>query len=160
VVIGNGLLVLSALVGAISILQIRLSQWHSNPFKLLPWQLLIAAALTVPLACYFEPVANIQWDSTTLWLTLAYNGLLSTAFGYWASITVFKNIPAVTSSLCYLGVPVLGLLLSAAMLGETISAAILTAMILIVSGIACAALGRSPRRAKQSYKPSSKATAP
>lgn len=145
VVIGNSLLILSALVGAISILQIRFSQWHSNPFKLLPWQLLLAAILTLPLALYFEPVDNIQWNNTTLWGTLAYNGILATAFGYWASITVFKNIPAVTSSLCYLGVPVLGLLFSAIILGETISPSILTAMILIVSGIACVALSKASR---------------
>jgi len=153
IVIGNSLLLLSALIGAISILQIRFSQWHSNPFKLLPWQLLLAAILTLPVAYYFEPVTHVQWNNTTLWTTLAYNGVLATAFGYWASITVFKNIPAVTSSLCYLGVPVLRLLFSAVMLGETISASILSAMMLIVSGIACVALSNASRAKPASPTP-------
>lgn len=142
IVFGNILLVLSAFVWALAILQSRFSQWHSDPLTLLPWQLLLATILTTAVALYHEPLSSIQWNST-LWLTLLYNGLLATAFGYWASITVFRNLPAVTSSLCYLGVPVLGLLFSALILGETIDLSVVTAMLLIVGGLVCVALSKN-----------------
>lgn len=142
VVFGNILLVLSAFVWAISILQSRFSQWHSDPLKLVPWQLLLATILTSAIALYQEPLSSIQWNAT-LWITLLYNGLLATAFGYWASITVFRNLPAVTSSLCYLGVPVLGLIFSAMILGEDISASVITAMLLIVGGLVCVAISKN-----------------
>jgi drug/metabolite transporter (DMT)-like permease len=142
-VYGNILLLLAAFAWAFAILQSRFSQWHSKPLELVPWQLLFAGIITTSLALYFEPIADIQWNGT-LMATLFYNGLLATAFGYWASIMVFKNLPAVTSSLCYLGVPVLGLLCSAAILGEAISPSIILAMIFIVGGITCVALSRTP----------------
>lgn len=142
VVFGNILLVLSALVWSVSILQSRFSQWHSDPLKLIPWQLLIATILTTGTALIFEPISSIEWN-TTLWATLFYNGLLATAFGYWASITVFRNLPAVTSSLCYLGVPVLGLIFSALILGEAIIFSVIIAMLLIVGGLVCVAISKN-----------------
>ncbi len=144
VVFGNILLVLAAFIWAIAILQSRFSQWHSDPLKLVPWQMLLATILTTAVALYQEPLSSIEWSNSTLWVTLLYNGLLATAFGYWASITVFRNLPAVTSSLCYLGVPVLGLIFSAIMLGEEITFSVITAMILIVGGLVCVAVSKNP----------------
>lgn len=143
VVFGNLLLLLSALVWAMSILQSRFGRWHSPPLKLLPWQLLLASILTTLLALIFEPLGTIHWN-TTLCMTLIYNGVFATAFGYWASITVFKNLPAVTASLSYLSVPVFGLLFSAAILSEAIDLSMIIAMVLIVSGLLCVALSRKP----------------
>jgi drug/metabolite transporter (DMT)-like permease len=141
VVVGNLLLLLSAFVWALAILQSRFGRWHSDPLKLVPWQLLLATLLTSTMAWYFEPLSSIQWNGT-LWATLIYNGLLATAFGYWASITVFKNLPAVSASLCYLGVPVLGLVFSAVILNEAISFSMAAAMTLIVGGLLCVALSK------------------
>jgi drug/metabolite transporter (DMT)-like permease len=153
VVIGNLLLLLSALVWAIALLQTRFGRWHSDPLKLLPWQLLLATVLTTAIALIFEPTSTIQWN-TSLWATLIFNGLLSTAFGYWAAITVFKNLPAVSSSLWYLGVPVLGLLFSAAILDEAITFSMGSAMALIMAGLVCVALSRSrPNATKAANSP-------
>lgn len=142
VVLGNIYLILAALVWAIAILQSRFGRWHSDPLQLVPWQLLLATILTTLFAFFMEPISTIQSNST-LWLTLIYNGVLGTAFGYWASSTVFKNIPAINASLCYLGVPVLGLLFSATILGESISLSMALAITLIMSGLFCVALSRN-----------------
>jgi drug/metabolite transporter (DMT)-like permease len=142
VVLGNILLLLAALIWALAILVSRFGHWHSDPLQLVPWQLLLATVLTTLLAYIMEPISTIQ-SNATLWLTLLYNGLLATAFGYWASITVFKNIPAINASISYLGVPVLGLILSAIILGESISFSMAIAIILIMAGLFCVALSKN-----------------
>lgn len=139
VVLGNMMLLTAALVWAIAMLHTRYGKWHSSPIALVPWQLLLATILTLPAALLLEPSAHIEWN-TPLVLTLLYNGLLASAFGYWAGITVSKNLPVVTTSLYYLSVPVLGMLCSALMLGESLSVTALSAMALIVIGLACVAL--------------------
>ncbi len=142
VVYGNILLVLAAFVWALSILQSRFGRWHSPPLQLVPWQLLLATVLTTLFAYFKEPLDTIQWN-TTLNLTLIYNGILATAFGYWASVTVFKNLPAINASLSYLSVPVLGLLCSAYILGEAVSFSMTIAIILIMTGLVCVALSKN-----------------
>jgi drug/metabolite transporter (DMT)-like permease len=154
VVLGNCLLVLSAIVWALAILQSRFGRWHSNPLDVVTWQLLLATVLTTSFALYSEPLSGIQWHSTSLWLTLIYNGVLATAFGYWASVTVFKNLPAVNASLCYLGVPVLGILFSATILGESISPSMAVAILLILAGLVCVALSKNkPHSTKAANDP-------
>lgn len=142
VVYGNVLLLLAAFIWAIAILQSRFGRWHSAPLQLVPWQLLLATVLTTFFAYLKEPLNTIQWN-TTLNLSLIYNGVLATAFGYWASVTVFKNLPAINSSLAYLSVPVLGLLCSAYILGEKVSITTTFAIILIMTGLVCVALSKN-----------------
>lgn len=148
VVFGNILLLSGSFIWAFAILQSRFGRWHSPPIQLVPWQLLLATVLTTLLAYFREPFDTIQWN-TTLNLTLIYNGVLATAFGYWASVTVFKNLPAINASLAYLSVPVLGLLCSAYILNEEISLSMTIAIIFIMTGLLFVALSKNPALPKK-----------
>ena len=57
------------------------------------------------------------------------------AVAYWAVVNVNRSLPAGVTSIGLLGVPVFGLLCSAAVLGESLDGALLAGMGLIV-GIA------------------------
>ncbi len=139
VLIGNGLLMLGALLWAGQIIQVRGHQWEGSPLTLAPWQFLVAACVIAPFALYIDHGRPIHWGPA-VGLILLYNGPVATAFGFWAVLTFTRALPAVTTSLGTLGVPVVGLLLSAATMGEALTATVLGGLVLILSGLALVSL--------------------
>ena len=67
---------------------------------------------------------------------LLYNGPVATAFGYWASVTVTRALPALTTSIGLLAVPVMGLLSSMISLGEPLTWSLTVGLVGIVLGLA------------------------
>lgn len=134
VVIGNGLLILAAMMWAICMVQTRFTRWNLSPVQLLPWQMLIATVLLFFLARYFEPHNIVTWTPRLMGL-MFYIGPLGTALGYWMIIEVSRKLPSVTTSLCMLGVPIFGLFSSYFILGEAVHLNMVIAMTLIVAGL-------------------------
>jgi drug/metabolite transporter (DMT)-like permease len=132
---GNLLVLLGSFCWAASILHVRAHRWVSSPFELVPWQVLLATCTLAPLALLFEGVPRIEWSARLLAL-LVYGGTAGIALPYWAMQIVNKNLPAITTSLALLVVPVVGVACSALALGEPITAGLIVAMLLIISGIA------------------------
>jgi drug/metabolite transporter (DMT)-like permease len=133
-VTGNLLVLLGSFCWAASILHVRAHRWVSSPFELVPWQVLLATCTLAPLALLFEGVPRIEWSARLLAL-LVYGGTAGIALPYWAMQIVNKNLPAITTSLALLVVPVVGVACSALALGEPITAGLILAMLLIISGI-------------------------
>lgn len=136
--VGNGLLLLAAFVWAMVILHVRFGKHYHSPLELGPWQMLIGTIFVLIMACIFEPNPSIHW-SWPLVAQISYLGPIATAFAYWGVIELNRQLPAITTSLMLLAVPVIGLLSSAAILGEKISLDTLIAMMLILTGITCMA---------------------
>jgi drug/metabolite transporter (DMT)-like permease len=132
---GNLLVLLGSFCWAASILHVRAHRWVSSPFELVPWQVLLATCTLAPLALLFEGVPRIEWSARLLAL-LVYGGTAGIALPYWAMQIVNKNLPAITTSLALLVVPVVGVACSALALGEPITAGLIVAMLLIICGIA------------------------
>lgn len=135
IVVGNLLILMAAFCWAASILYVRSHTWVTAPFELVFWQALLATVVLTLLAFQFEGVPKIGW-TLELVLLLLYGGLFGIALAYWAINTVNRALPAVTTSLGLLGVPVLGILCSALALHESVDMALLSAMSLIIGGIA------------------------
>jgi drug/metabolite transporter (DMT)-like permease len=135
VITGHTLILLAAVSWAISIVYTRMHIWASSPFDLLFWQLLIAAALTAVIALTFEgwPVIDVTAHFIVL---LLYGGTISTSLAYWALSTVNRSLPATTTALGLLAVPLFGVVSSMLTLGETFDMFTLAALLLIVGGIA------------------------
>lgn len=140
-VFGNGLVMLAALCWAASILYVRSHRWVTPPFELVFWQALLATGMLIPLALLHDGVPSIDWQPSLIGLLL-YGGLFGIALAYWAVTTVNRVLPAATTSLGLLGVPVFGIGCSAVVLRETISPALLGAIALILGGIVLGAWGR------------------
>ncbi len=139
VIFGNSLLLLGSLCWAVTLLHARYGKWHRAPIDLIPWQLIIGMIPPLFVATITEHFSEIHWN----WIlvsTILYNGVIATAFGYWASITVSRKLPAVTTSLSLLAVPVLSLMLSVIFLGEKLTASDLIATGLIIAGLVCITL--------------------
>lgn len=150
VLLGNGLLLVAAMLWAVLIVLVRGYRGESSPLTLGVWQFLIAAACLVPAALATEDTTAIQ-PGWPLALVLLYNGPAATAFCFWGMITVTQALPAVTTSLATLGVPVVGMLAAAVTLGEPITRTNGLGLALIVSGLALVSLadryrGRSAAR--------------
>jgi drug/metabolite transporter (DMT)-like permease len=143
--LGNGYLLIAAFVWAAAILHVKAHRWETSPLALTPWQLLTAAVPLVALALTLEPNTSIPLDGTTLWV-LAFNGPIASAFAIWAWISVNRTLPAITSALGSLGVPVVGLVISVLTLGEQIDAATVGGLVSIVFGLILVGLGDSERK--------------
>ena len=133
VVKGNAMLLMAALVWALSILQVRNHRWAGTVLELTPWQILVALIIVVPMAWFGDTRPTI-W-SNELVVILLYNGVLATGLAQWASMRLTQLLPAVTVSLGFLLVPVAGVLLSTIWLDEAFTVTLAIGMALIISGL-------------------------
>ncbi|MET3181900.1 UNVERIFIED_ORG: drug/metabolite transporter (DMT)-like permease [Variovorax guangxiensis] len=134
-VAGNAAVLLAALCWAGSILYVRAHRWVTPPFELVFWHALLASCLLLPMAFALEGVPRIEW-SPALVSQLLYGGVFGIALASWAMTTINRALPATTTSLGLLGVPVIGIVCSAVSLGECIGTALVGALVLILGGIA------------------------
>jgi len=135
VLLGNGLLLLAALLWALLIVQVRGHRMQGSPLSLGPWQFAVGALVLVPLAAWLEAGRAVAW-SPALAVILFYNGPLATGFCFWAMLTVTRALPAITTSLSSLAVPVTGMLLSSLTIGESLTLTNLAGLALILGGVA------------------------
>lgn len=132
-VVAYAMLLGAAASWATAIVYVRAHRFDATALALAPWQMLVAAVLLGPLALVVEgappgigPVGAAS---------LAYVGPVATAFAYWAVVETGRRFPASTLSMALLGTPALGLLLSAVVLGEPVTASLLVGAVLIGAGI-------------------------
>jgi drug/metabolite transporter (DMT)-like permease len=134
VVIGNALLLLAAFAWAAQIVHIRGHEWDSPPLQLAPWQMLVGFACITPFAIIFERDVPIVPSPQLIGIVI-YNGVIATAFGVWAVVVINRALPAATTSIVLLGVPVSGLIFSALLLGEPLTLSKVLGLGLILGGV-------------------------
>ncbi len=139
-VLGNGAIIVAALLWAASILHIRGHRWQSTPFDLVPWEMLLATAILMPLAVATSKAPNTEWNVRLVALLL-YAGVPGTALAYWAIAVASRNLPAVTTSLGLLATPVVSVIIATIWLGETPTLPLLAAIVLILGGVAIGVTG-------------------
>jgi drug/metabolite transporter (DMT)-like permease len=137
-ILGNGAVLLGALLWAASILHIRGHRWQSTPFDLVPWEMLLATALVTPLAFVTDDSPAPEW-TPRLWALLLYAGIPGTAVAYWATAMASRALPAVTTSLGLLATPVLSVVVATLWLGEPVTLSLAAAIVLILGGVALGA---------------------
>lgn len=140
-VFGNGLVLLAALCWAANIVYVRAHRWVTPPFELAFWQALLASGVLAAVAWAAEGAPRVVWHADLAWL-LGYGGVFGIAVAYWAAVNVNRSLPAGVTAIGLLGVPVVGLLCSAAMLHEPLTLPLSLGMALIVGGIAAGVLDK------------------
>ena len=139
VVIGNGLLLLASMSWAMTIIHLRTHRWRLSPLELGPWQLLVATAVITPAALSIEGLPGVTWTAELAAL-LVFAGPLATTLTVCGAIVVMRSLQATTNSLAFLATPVVGMLASALVLGENLTATNVTGLALIVAGLGCVAI--------------------
>ena len=115
---------------------------------------MLAAALLSAIAWITEGVPHIVW-TTRLAALMLYSGIVCTAFANWAMTMVNRSLPAVTTSLCLLATPLLGIISATVMLNEPLEPSLFLAMTLIIGGITLGTVAGGWPRAMMRVKPSS-----
>jgi drug/metabolite transporter (DMT)-like permease len=146
IVLGNAAILAAALLWAGSILHIRGHRWRSTPFDLLPWEMLLATLMLLPLAWIVSGPPAFEW-TPRLAALFGYAGLPGSALAYWASAMAGRQLSAVTMSLGLLATPVVSVVLATLWLGERPGVSLLLAVLLILGGVALGTFAERPSRA-------------
>jgi drug/metabolite transporter (DMT)-like permease len=137
--LGHGLLLFSAMLWAVAVVHIRGHRWAGRPADLMPWQLLLGGFLLAIMAAATDGFPPIDWTPSFA-AVLAYNGVVASAFCFWAYTTVARRLPAMSTALGSLGVPVVGVIASALVLRDMPGLATLGGLALISGGVALVSL--------------------
>lgn len=137
--LGNGLLILSALAWSVSILYTRAHRWIATPFQLVFWEALLATVILTSLALAFEGWPRITL-TPTLVAALGYSGIVGNVLGFWALAVVNRSVPATTTSIGILATPIVGIASSAVFLGEAVDAQLIIAAGVILLGMLIATI--------------------
>jgi len=134
--LGSLLLVLGAMGAALALVHVRMHPWKGTPFDTQLWQLLMAL---VPIAILMlllerDRIGQIEWDLPTA-LAVLYSGPLATAFAFWASQMIVKDLGPLTTGIGYLGAPVVGVIAGIIVLGETLTLLDLAGVLVTTAGI-------------------------
>jgi drug/metabolite transporter (DMT)-like permease len=148
--IGNFYLMAAAALWAGAIIHVRAHRWTDTPWALAPWQMLVGLGPLVALAWLVEGRPPMLTASLETIILVVYSGPLITAFPFWALITVSKNLPALTTSLTLLLVPVIGLLSSVLFLSEQVDVSLIVGLILIVGAVGLVNLADAERASGRS----------
>lgn len=142
--VGNAVLLFAAMVWAAQILHARGHRWRAPLLDLAWLQFALGTLVLAAAALVLEGGRPIGW-TPSLVAVLLYNGPVATAFCFTAMISVQRALPAVSTSLGTLGVPLVGVLSSALWLGEPVGLPLLAGLALIAGGIALVFLSDRPR---------------
>ncbi|WP_222007868.1 DMT family transporter [Rhizobium laguerreae] len=152
VVSANIMLLAASLCWAVCILHLRYFKAASSAIALAPWQMLLATGLLVPFAFFSEGPFTGDGSSTFIAATL-FVGPVATAFCFVAVNGASTWLPATTMSTAMLGVPVTGVALSLAFLGERMTFPLASGSIAIVAGIALNAMSSRYNSNRYPIKP-------
>jgi O-acetylserine/cysteine efflux transporter len=137
--IGIGLLLCASLSWALNILQIKMTRNVSLNIELLPWQTLVAAVPLTALAIFVEGPPSFLANPHA-WSVIAYTGPVATTLTFLIVLQMTQRLSSVTISVCMLGVPVVGILLSTFIFHETLSKDLLLGLLLMGVGVVSPAL--------------------
>lgn len=128
-----GMLLGAALSWAMAIVFVRGHRFTRTALDLAPWQMALAALLSLPVARILDgplPILELR-----VALSLAYVGPVATAFAYWAVVEVGRHYPPSILSMGLLAAPCLGLVISAVIFDEQIDFALVAGIVLIGAGL-------------------------
>ena len=128
----------AAISWAVAIVIVRAHRFTATALVLAPWQMLLAAVLLLPGAVALE--GGFPAIGPAGAASLAYVGIVATAFAYWAVVEAGRRFPASTLSMALLATPVIGTFISAQALGEPVGASLIAGALLVGCAILLAAL--------------------
>jgi drug/metabolite transporter (DMT)-like permease len=121
---------------------VKFFQWDMPPSLIMGWQLLIGGLPVAAGALLLENPLAMTDISLKAGVTLLYLILGPMIFCHWAFFVVVRMFPANVAALSTLSIPIIGVFSSALLLGEPVTAAELTALLLVVMSLGLTSTGR------------------
>jgi len=127
--------VVAALCWAVGSILIKRLRFHHKVdlLALTAWQMMLGAVPLVLLAG-FIPEHATNWTVSYIWI-LAFVSVVSTGLGWWLWVFILDRVPAWEASLSILGTPVVAILSSRWLLGESFKISEVTGILLIGGGL-------------------------
>lgn len=142
---GALLLLAAAICWSLVILHIRRHRWTASPLALAPWQMLLATVPLAGLAFAVEGAPSGIPVTPRLLELLVFIGPVATSACFVISAEYGRRITPFAMANFTLGVPLIGVLASVALLGNRLSPPFLLGLALVLGGMAITALaGRRP----------------
>jgi drug/metabolite transporter (DMT)-like permease len=140
-------MLLAAMSWAVGTVLIKRRAWTMSVAQLSGWQLLIGGVPVAILAALHDPPTDFAAFDVRTWLVLAYILLLPMIVAQWTWFRLLQLMTAGTAAISTLAIPVVGVLSSAALLGEPIGLSELAALVLVVLALALVLIRPAPTHA-------------
>ena len=127
--------VMAALCWAVGSILIKRLRFHQKVdlLALTAWQMMLGAVPLVLLALLIPEHAT-QWTVSYIWI-LAFVSVVSTGLCWWLWVYILDRVPAWEASLSVLGIPVVAILSSRWLLGESFKIIEVTGILFIGGGL-------------------------
>jgi drug/metabolite transporter (DMT)-like permease len=132
--VGFGLLIGSAVATAATAVHIRAHRWTRSSLELMPWQLAVAAVPLAVLALALEGSPSVPWSAPTAAI-VGYQIVFSSVIALWGALTFIRSVPAITSNLTLMAVPVIGLSSSVLLVNDPVSGSLILGLVLVLGGV-------------------------
>lgn len=146
ILVGHTFLLLASLSWSVAMIVTRAARPSLPMLELLPWCFGLASLLLLPLVLVEAPHGTLGTQPAS-WLALGYIGFLAGPVGTWCVVEATARLPTMVSSVGFLATPAVSLVLSNLLLGERITPDLLAGSVLIIGGVAMAALPGGRTRA-------------
>jgi drug/metabolite transporter (DMT)-like permease len=143
---GYVMLLAAAVASAFANIHVRGHRWTATPLMLMPWQLIAAGLLTIPVALAVHGPPSLAWSTREV-AVVAYQVVLASGFGVWGILTLGRSLPAATSGAVWMAVPAVGVASSVLLVGERLTVVALAGMLLVAAGVWLAVSADRPRAA-------------
>jgi len=145
-IVGLAMLLGASLAWAVSIIQLRAHRNVRLGADMIPWQTAIATVPLLLLALLRDGMPELS-AFVDIWPAIAYTGPLATALTFILVLNITQTLPPAATSIAMLGVPVIGLMVSAAVWHERLSSDLSIGLALIALGVVTTALAPRFERA-------------
>jgi drug/metabolite transporter (DMT)-like permease len=139
---GIVLLVVTAFAIAVTTAHVRAHRWVASPWQLMPWALALAAVPVLVVAWVTEGAPRFDGGVGSAAI-IVYEVVVASSFGLWGLLTVTRALPAITTSILLMGIPVVGL--GAAVLAgrDALGWSLIVGSALVIAGVLTGVSGRS-----------------
>jgi drug/metabolite transporter (DMT)-like permease len=143
---GYAMLLGAAISTAFAGIHVRGHRWTASPLMLMPWQLIVAGLITIPVAVALHGPPSFAWTTREV-AVVGYQVVLASGFGVWGILTLGRSLPAATSGAVWMAVPAVGVASSILLVDERLTVLALTGMLLVAAGVWLAVSADRPRSA-------------
>lgn len=130
--LGAGFVLLAAMGWAIGTVTMKAVRFSRSVAQMTGWQLLVGGAPIVVAALWHDPPLHLQSLPGETQIVLVYIIALPMIFGQWAWFKTLDRLPGTVAAIGSLAVPIVGLLSSALLLGESLGPSEIAALVLVV----------------------------
>jgi len=125
----------AAIVWSLGTVGFKLHRWSAPITTVTAWQFVFGVVPVILGALVVDHDASLAGVSWYAWAATLYSSVVCTVFCYWAWFRIVEIYPATVAAIGTLGIPVVGVWSSAAMLGEPIGLTEIAALALVLASL-------------------------